>query len=124
MFKENNMFKKSMKTLILVVVIIAISGFTFAFAAANTVADTKAGEGSGAVTGYNVGTIVYNLNAANPANIDSVTFTLDAAANLVKIRLVSGGAWFTCPAGTTITCPTAGVTVAAANTLQVVASSN
>jgi hypothetical protein len=128
MFKENNMFKKSMKTLILVIVIIAISGFTFAFAAANTVGNTKAGEGSGTVTGYAVSSVVYTLNATTPGNIDSVAFTLDTAAALVKIRLVSStGPWYTCSAGgTTITCATTSpqATVLGTDTLQVVAASN
>lgn len=114
-----------MKTLILVVVIIALSGFTFAYAAANTVNSSYAGDGVGTVSGYNVTNVVYNLNAINPANIDSVSFTLNAAANLVKIRLVSASTtWYNCNTGTAITCTTAGATVAAADTLQVVASSN
>jgi hypothetical protein len=119
------MFKKSIKILTFVIIIIALSGFTFAYAAANTVPTSKAGDGSGAVTGYTVTAVVYHLNATNPTLIDSVSFTLNAAANLVKIRLLSTGTtWYACTGTTAISCTTTGATVLLTDTLQVVAASN
>lgn len=88
--------------------IVAVSAV--GFAASNTVPNSKAGDGSGTVTGYTVTDIDYNLNATNPGNIDSVTLTLNAATAsdaTVRVQLVSAGAWYTCPAGTdTPTCTT------------------
>ncbi len=52
---------------------------TYAYTAANTVPDTKAGDGSGNVTGYVVSGVHYTLNATTLTNVDSVTFTLDSA---------------------------------------------
>lgn len=51
------MFKK-IKFLLVLFVVAAISLSAYAFAAANTVPDTKAGDGSGTVSGYNVTSVV------------------------------------------------------------------
>lgn len=77
----------------------------YGLTASNTVPDNDAGDGTVTVTGYTVtdGTIDYNLNAANPYNVDSVTFELDAndgsyeAPDITKIRLDSDTAvWYSC----------------------------
>jgi len=124
------MFKKSAKFLVLVVLILALSGFTYAYAAANIVPATSAGDGAGAVTGYTITDVLYNLNPANPENIDSVTFTLSADADFVTIRLVAASTtWYTCTIATltSVTCPTllpTQATVLLVDTLQVIATSN
>jgi hypothetical protein len=69
----------------LLAAIVAASGF--AFAAQNTVAGSRAGDGNGTVSGYNVSAISWDLNDTNPQTVDDVTFTLDAAANEVKVRV-------------------------------------
>jgi hypothetical protein len=122
------MFKKSTKTLVLVVLVLILSGFTYAMAGANTVASTMAGDGDGGeVSGYELTNIQYNLKADDPSIIASVTFTLDHAAKVVKIQLVNTttAAWYACTldvAGTSVTCPTS-ATVLSTNILHVVASS-
>ena len=104
--------------------VIAVSAF--GFAEANTFnggTDAgRAGDGSGTISGYNVTNIRYNLNEANPSNLDSVTFDLDASATNVKAR-VNAGTWATCTGGPTTdwTCNVGG-TVASATSLQVVAA--
>jgi hypothetical protein len=98
---------------------------TYAFTASNTVPASKAGDGSGAISGYTVSNVAYTLNATNPANLDSVAFTLDAAATVAKIKLVAAGStWFNCtnPSGNNWTCATTGAAVAPADQLQVVAT--
>ena len=107
----------------------SLTGATYAFTAANTVPATKAGDGSGAISGYTVSAIDYSLNATNPQNIDSVSFTLSAApaaGATVKIKLVSSGStWFSCTMSGTpavnASCATTGATVATADQLTVVA---
>lgn len=88
----------------------AIVAGTYAFTAANTVPASKAGDGTGTVTGYTVSAIHYNLNAANPANVDSVTFTLDTApvaGSTLRVQLAAAGSWYTCTnAATAVTCTT------------------
>ena len=109
--------------ILLVVVVIAVSAY--AFAAANTVPTSKAGEGSGAVSGYTVSSIHYDLNATDPTTLDDVTFTLDAAATTVQVKLVStGSTWYSCTnLGTNNwKCVTAGATVNSVDNLDVVAS--
>jgi len=99
---------------------------TYAFTAANTVPASKAGDGTGAISGFVVSTIKYNLNATSPQNIDSVTFTLDstpAAGSTMKIQLDAAGSWYTCTnSGANITCVTTSpqATVAGATNLRVV----
>jgi hypothetical protein len=104
----------------------AIVAGTYAYTAANTVPDTKAGDGQGTVTGYVLSSVHYNLNATNPANIDSVTFTLDStpvAGSTLRAQLAPAGSWYSCTnAGTAVTCTTTApqATVLAATNLRVI----
>lgn len=105
------------------VILMGVSGVT----ASNAVTPTKAGNGSGAITGFVVSGISYNLNANSPNNINSVTFTLDSAppaGSTMRIRLTSApGSWYACSnAGVAVTCATTvpQATVTATDTLRVV----
>ena len=117
------MFKKSFKTLIIVIVVLMLAGFTYAFADANVVDPSKAGDGTGTISGYNVTNIRYTLNDTDPTKIDSVSFTLDANATTVRVR-INSGTWYQCDetASPAITCTTTGATVAPATSLQVIAA--
>ena len=91
-----------------------------ALTAGNTVPDSRAGDGSGTVSGYVVTDVDYGLNATNPQNIDQVTFTLDAvpaAGSDIKVRLVSTSSnWYDCTTvGADATCATTTPTVAVAD---------
>jgi hypothetical protein len=104
---------------------VSISGF----AAANTVPASKAGDGAGAITGYTIANVKYNLNATDPRNIDSVTFTGGPASgtHTLKIKLVAAGStWYSCTIAATNSCNTTSpqATVAAADELRVVAADN
>jgi hypothetical protein len=91
------MFRSRMlRTLLLTILVLVFATTAYALAAANTVDPSHAGEGAGGVTGYNVDNLQFNLNASNASNIDSVTFTLDAAATDVMVRLVTTGSYYTC----------------------------
>lgn len=116
------MFRSS-KLLIFVLIVLVFATAAFAFAASNTVPGTYAGEGASVTSGYTVTNLVYNLNGTTPSNIDSVGFTLNAAATTVKVRLVTTGSYLPCtnPSGNNWSCNTAGVTVAAADEFRVVA---
>ncbi len=93
----------------------------YALAGSNSVAATSAGAGSGAISGYAVTGIGYTLDSADPANIDSVAFTITpAAASLVKVKL--GGSWYSCTnAAGSVSCSTSGASLADATSLTVVA---
>jgi hypothetical protein len=101
---------------------------TYAFTAANTVPGSKAGDGSGTITGFVLSSIHYNLNSTSPGNIDSVTFTLDStppAGSTIKAQLDSAGSWYTCTnSGASVTCTTTSpqATVAGATQLRVIVS--
>ena len=120
---------KNVKVLFVVVAVLAIAAASYAFAASNTVPATKAGDGTGAVSGYTVTSVVYTLNATDPTTLDSVSFDLGAAAatGKVKAQLVANtGTWYTCTldTGTVWTCDTTGLTVSTIDQLRVVAASN
>jgi hypothetical protein len=99
------------------VVAVMIGVGAYAFTASNTVPATTAGAGAGAVSGYTVSSLHYNLNATTPANIDSLTFAIapvvpSASAGKVTISaaLSTGGpTTYTCSTDTTganVTCAT------------------
>jgi hypothetical protein len=98
----------------------------YGFAAANTVPATKAGDGSGAISGYTASSVIYTLNSSDPSKIDKVAFTLNpTSTTTVKAKLVSAGTdWYSCTntAGS-VECVTTSpqATVASADQLQVVA---
>jgi hypothetical protein len=120
---------RNFKVLSVVMVAILLAVSAYAFAAANTVPTTKAGTGAGAISGYAVSNVVYNLNASDPTLLDSVDLSLDAAATNVQIKLVAAGStWYTCTngSGNDWSCGTTtpAQTVASMDELEVVASSN
>ena len=84
------------RTLLAVLLVLILSVAVYGFAAANVVPGSSAGDGSGAISGYTISNIHYALNAANPANIQTVTFTIvPAAATAVRITM-DGTTWYTC----------------------------
>jgi hypothetical protein len=112
--------------LVIVLVVLAATG-AYVFTASNTVPNTNAGSGSGSISGYTISGVAYNLNATNPNNIDTVTFTIaPTTAGTVKIQVVSGGTWYTCTNSSgSVSCDTTvgtQATVAPANQLTVVAT--
>ena len=114
------------KLFIVAMVALIFATAAYTFAASNTVPATVAGDGSGAISGYTVSAIVYNLDATTPSNIDSVTFTLSGAATTVKIGL--GGNFYSCNnvSGNNWSCTTTApqATVTPATSLEVIAKNN
>jgi hypothetical protein len=121
----SRLYSRFLPALMLVLILAAAA---FAFAAANVVPESGAGDGSGAISGYTVTNVHYNLNATTPTNIDSVQFTLAPTAGAgtpasVQVQLNGGGSWFSCSlAAGTWTCNLSGVTALSANNLRVVAA--
>ncbi len=98
----------------------------YAFTASNTVPDAALGQGANTISGYTVASVAYNLNATNPGNVDSVSFTISpTTATTVKIQLAAAGSWYSCTntAGS-VSCATTSpqATAATATSLNVVAS--
>ena len=75
--------------------VVMLAFAAYAFTAANTVPDTKAGDGNGTISGYTVSNVAYQLEAANPANLESVSFTLDDTAGTVKAKVVASSTTYT-----------------------------
>jgi hypothetical protein len=83
-------------------VVLVLAAAIYGFAAANSVAESGAGDGSGTISGYNITNIRYNLNSSTPSDIDSVEFDAvplgaQGAPTTVKVELVNGsGNWYDC----------------------------
>ena len=99
---------------------------SYAYTASNSVSATRAGDGTGAISGFVISSVKYNLNATNPSNIDSVTYSLDStppAGSAIRTQLAPTGSWYTCSnVAAAVTCATTSpqATVAAATNLRVV----
>lgn len=109
--------KRKISIVVAAAIAMAIGGGAYVFTASNTVPSTTAGAGSGAVSGYTVTNLHYSLNATTPANIDSLTFTINPAVPststgkvIISAALSAGGPTsYTCTTdapGTTVTCAT------------------
>jgi hypothetical protein len=116
--------RRSIRTIVMLGVVVIVGAGTYAFTASNTVTAKAAGSGSGAISGFTVSAVSYSLNATNPQNIDSVNFTISpATTSLVKASL-DGTNWYSCTntAGSVACASTAPqATVATASSLTVVA---
>ena len=69
----------SFRTTTAVLLALILSAVAYGFAAANVVPDSKAGDGTGVVSGYTISNIHYVLDTVTPSEIDTVTFTTDVA---------------------------------------------
>jgi len=106
----------------LLALLVAVSAY--AFTATNTVPASSAGEGSGTISGFTVSAIHYTLDAANPANVTGVSFTLaPAPASGATVRAaLNSGAYVSCTVTSgTWSCPVTG-SVLGATSLKVVAA--
>ena len=117
------------RLLVVFAVAVVLGAGTYAFTATNTVPATNAGSGSGVISGYTITNVQYQLEAANPANIDSMTFTLSANASVAKAKVDSTSSTYTnCTiaggVGTAVTCDfSPNPTVVSADQLSVIAHS-
>jgi len=113
------------RTTVVLAAAAALAFAAYAFTASNTVPGSKAGKGEGTISGYTVSGVAYTLSASDPANIDSVAFTLDGAATTVKAKLLAASSTYTScsvSGGTSVTCDfSPDVAVLSADELSVIA---
>jgi hypothetical protein len=123
----SRVFNRRTAVLGLLLVILATAGF--GFAATNNVQNSRAGDGTGAIAGYSVTNIHYELDANDPSQFASVSFDIaggQAVPDTVRAR-AGAGPWSapcTVPDSNDpdrFTCVISGA-VAPAETLQVVAA--
>ena len=115
--------KRKRHVALLVLLLLFVGTAAYAFTAANSVPPTRAGDGFAAISGYTVTNVEYNLDATNPANIDSLEFDLDAAAGTVKAKVLTSASYTDCTGGPThFTCDLSpNPTVLSADQLSVIA---
>ena len=122
----NKVIKFRYRLMALLVLAVVLSAATYGFAAANTVPAGVAGEGSGAISGYTVSSVVYTLDSSDPTQFDSVAFTLDANASDVYAGIGNGTIiyWTSCTGGpTNFSCDLSGSTVSVAGATELHVSS-
>ncbi len=102
----------------------AIVAGTYAFTAANTMpADSHAGDGETVISGYAISGVHYGLNATDPSTMDTVTFTATpavTAGSAIRVQVVDGGTWYTCPVAAPVVCTVTGEPVLSANNLRII----
>lgn len=120
--------KKSTRFFVVLFLVLVLSMATYAYAAANSLTESGAGDGTQAISGYTVSNIHYVLDSTNPSNISAVTFSLAPTAGAgpatsVVAQVAPSTAWSTCTLTSgTWSCPLTGVTALAASNLRVVAA--
>lgn len=92
---------RNIKVLLIALMVIAIAGSAYAFAAANTVPDTTAGSGASAVGGYTVSDVLYDLDATDPTVVDAITFSISPDSGSEKavavfVQTAAAGSWTSC----------------------------
>jgi hypothetical protein len=107
------------------VLVFVASGSSYALTSSNTFASAppKSGSGTGAISGFAVSNVHYELGSINPTAYDAVSFDLDGTAGDVRVKVLSAATTFsTCSVttGTSWTCPITN-TVAESDSLTVIA---
>jgi hypothetical protein len=119
---------KKASLIVVIVLALILSVTTYAFAAANTVPATNAGDGSATISGYAITGVTYTVTNDTITGMSFTVTPLVTATNYAKsvsVRLTSGGTWYSCTMGAdnlTATCSGMNVTAASASLLQVVAA--
>ncbi|MGE0599720.1 MAG: hypothetical protein AB7J35_11385 [Dehalococcoidia bacterium] len=83
---------KSPRRLMALAVFAIVAMSAFGFAAANNMPNnTRAGDGDTDISGYNVTNISYGLDGSIPANIATVSFTLNHPATAANVKVAVNG---------------------------------
>jgi hypothetical protein len=119
------------KLFVLLAIIVVVVASASAFAASNTVTEHSAGAGKATVSGYTVSLLKYNLDTADPTQIDSVEFKLDKDdavkgkdAVWANVQLDSvGKTWYSCVLTDSLFTCDAPVAMSTTDELNIIASS-
>jgi len=87
--------RRRRRTAVIIAAAAALAFAAYAFTAANTVPPSQAGDGNGAISGYIVSNIAYQLDGTNAANIESVSFDLNGVAGTVRAKVVAASGTYT-----------------------------
>ncbi|MDX6533340.1 MAG: hypothetical protein QOF68_1084 [Gaiellales bacterium] len=93
------MFNFSIRRVVTVLVAVGVVGLSsYAFLGSITGLETagRAGAATQTVSGYAISSVSYTYDSTDPNLIDSVGFTLDGPASMVKARLAAAGPYHNC----------------------------
>ena len=122
---------RNFKVVLLVLVVLAIAGSAYAFAAQNTIESSAGGYKASVIPGYAVTNVVYDLDDTDPTIVDEIAFDIaptsgSDAAVVVKVQTATGGSWTDCDALTvpgSATCTFGALQLEQVTALNIVASS-
>ena len=112
----SKLIKNRYRIMALLIMALILAAATYAFAAGNIVDANVAGEGFGVVSGYNVTSVTYTINPADPTTFSNVRFTLSDTATATNVFAGTSAAsgvglsWSSCTnvAGNTFQCAISG----------------
>lgn len=119
-------FQKKVITVIFALIVTIFFSTGYAYASSNTLEQNLSGDGLSSISGYVIENVSYNL-AHDSAQMDSVSFSLNAPATNVKVQLTTTQVdWYECVNTTDFkwTCSTNNVSLLEVNQLRVIASMN
>jgi hypothetical protein len=124
---------RTFKVVLVALVVLALAGSAYAFAAANTVEPGGAGYKASEIAGYAIDNVVYDLNDTDPTKLAKIIFDIapiapnTAAAAYVKINTAATASFISCTiSGTTTITATCATTANVVDVvkLDIVASSS
>lgn len=125
----SKLFRIRFRLVGLIVLALVLGAATYGFAASNSVPESGAGDGDGAVSGYTITNIDYTLQGSDPTYLAGVSFDIAPTSgastpDTVEISLNSGTDWVSCSAGANTTCslPSDTYDVLSVTNLRVVAT--
>lgn len=115
---------RTFRSIIILIVALVFASTAYALAANNTFTDSgKAGDGTSAITGFEITDVSYNLDATDPSYVASVDLVFDEAPGELVVT-IDGNTGTCSGAGTTRNCTFPANTVSAlgAAELRVIAA--
>jgi len=121
----------TVKNFVMLIPTLVVAAGVYAFAAANVVPESGAGDGTGTISGYTVTNVTYDTNDdGDPNTLDEVTFDLNPTASAgtateVHVEVdASSNNWYSCTAGagSSWSCTITSTNTADADALNVVAA--
>jgi hypothetical protein len=79
---------RTLKVMLVALVVLVLAGSAYAFAAANVVQDSAGGYAEKTVSGYTMTGLKYNLNATDPTLVDTITFSISPTSGAVVAAIV------------------------------------
>jgi opacity protein-like surface antigen len=79
--------RKRSRLVFLLVLAVILAAATYGFAAANTVPDVVAGDGTGDVSGYEITNLIINLDDTDPSKVHDIQFEVNSVPSYMVVTV-------------------------------------